>query len=108
MNLYGSPRFSESYDVSYLLLYDCSVTTNRPSALLMIPYNMTAPSILKLIGILSKRSWNRDFFYTPYVSSADQRADIFTKGLHAPQFEELCDKLGVENIHSPASGGVLD
>ena len=41
-------------------------------------------------------------FCTPYVPSADQRADIFTKGLHAPRFEELCDKLGVENIHAPA------
>ena len=47
-------------------------------------------------------------FCMPYVPSADQRADIFTKGLHAPRFEELCDKLGVENIHAPALGGVLD
>ena len=39
-------------------LYNYSVTTNRPSALLMIPFSMTAPNILKLIGILSKRSWN--------------------------------------------------
>ena len=41
-------------------------------------------------------------FCTPYVPSADQQADIFTKGLHALRFEELCDKLGVENIHAPA------
>ena len=62
VKLYESPRFSGSYAVLYLLLFDCSVTTNRPSALLMIPYSMTALSILKLIGFLSKRSWNRDFF----------------------------------------------
>ena len=62
VKLYGSPRFFGSYDVPYLLLYACSVTTSRPSALLMTPFSMIAPSILKLIGILSKRSWNQDFF----------------------------------------------
>ena len=41
-------------------------------------------------------------FCMPYVPSADQCADIFTKGLPAPRFEELCNKLGVENIHAPA------
>ena len=49
-----------------------------------------------------KEKLESGFFCTPYVPSADQRADIFTKGLHAPRFEELCGKLGVENIHSPA------
>ena len=49
-----------------------------------------------------KEKFESGHFCTSYVPSADQRADIFTKGLLAPQFEELCDKLGVENIHAPA------
>ena len=62
VKLYGSPGSSESSVVQYPLQYSCSATTNRQSVLLMIPYNMIAPSILRLTGISSKRSWSRDVF----------------------------------------------
>ncbi|XP_060964985.1 retrovirus-related Pol polyprotein from transposon RE2 [Cannabis sativa] len=38
----------------------------------------------------------------PYVSSEDQVADIFTKGLCKKQFDFLTSKLAMENIFSPA------
>ena len=43
-------------------------------------------------------SWH---FCTPYLPSSQQLKNVFTKGLSFVQFEELCGKLGVDNIHSP-------
>jgi len=40
-----------------------------------------------------------------YISSTDQTADIFTKGLPGPAFQKLCNKLGMDNIHSQLEGG---
>ena len=39
---------------------------------------------------------------TPYTQSAEQRADIFTKGLNVGVFESLCNKQGMINIYTPA------
>ena len=38
---------------------------------------------------------------TPYVSSEEQLADIFTKGLHHVWHNDLCDKLGMIDIYAP-------
>ena len=38
---------------------------------------------------------------TPYVSSEEQLADIFTKGLHHVRHKDLCDKLGMIDIYAP-------
>ena len=38
----------------------------------------------------------------PYVSSDNQWAGIFTKGLPTTKFEEITCKVGTENIHSLA------
>ena len=38
----------------------------------------------------------------PYVPSAQQVADILTKGLHKGQFELLVSKLAMEDIYKPA------
>ena len=46
-------------------------------------------------------------FYPPYIPSAQQRVDVFTKGLPSTCFLELCGKLGMDDIHSPAWGDVL-
>ena len=37
---------------------------------------------------------------TPYVSSSNQRADIFTKCLALGVFEVFCNKLGMTNIYT--------
>jgi len=37
-----------------------------------------------------------------YVPTADQVADLLTKGLGRPMFEKLVDKLGMFNVFSPA------
>jgi transposase InsO family protein len=39
---------------------------------------------------------------TPFVSTGDQIADVFTKGLSAVAFQRLLCKLGMDNIHLPA------
>ena len=38
----------------------------------------------------------------PYVLSAQQGADILTKGLHKGQFKLLVNKLAIEDIYKPA------
>ena len=45
---------------------------------------------------------------TPYISSSNQLADVLTKGLPTLNFQEITSKLGMENIYSPACGGVLE
>jgi hypothetical protein len=46
---------------------------------------------------------------TRYVSTSDQRVDIFTKALGQRQFHYLLGKLGVLNLHTPSSlkGGIV-
>jgi hypothetical protein len=39
---------------------------------------------------------------TPFVSTSDQLADVFTKGLSAAAFQQLICKLGMDDIHLPA------
>ncbi|KAK3038196.1 hypothetical protein RJ639_030303 [Escallonia herrerae] len=43
---------------------------------------------------------------TPYMSTEGQLADILTKGLASSAFYRIVSKLGMENIYSPALGGV--
>ena len=38
----------------------------------------------------------------PYVTSGNQLADMFTKGLNGKQFQDNVSKLGMENTYSPA------
>lgn len=38
----------------------------------------------------------------PFVTSANQIADVLTKGLPIKRFEELISKLRMIDIHSPA------
>ena len=45
---------------------------------------------------------------TRHVSSAHQLADILTKPLGKEIFAPMIRKLGVQNIHSPTWGGVLE
>ena len=45
---------------------------------------------------------------TPYVSTHYQLADVLTKGLCSSVFQSIISKLGMENIYSPAWGGVLE
>ena len=42
----------------------------------------------------------------PYVSTDRQLADILTKHLSSTKFQTSISKLGMENIYSPAWGGV--
>lgn len=39
---------------------------------------------------------------TPYVPSKGQMTDALTKVLSIDKFREVIDKLGMEDIHSPA------
>ena len=50
----------------------------------------------------------KGFISTLYISSTEEFADIFTKGLGVGVFESLCDKLGMMNIYVPTRGRVLD
>ena len=45
---------------------------------------------------------------TPFVPSEDQLAYVLTKGLPSEQFQNIVSKLGMDDIHSPAWGGVLN
>ena len=44
----------------------------------------------------------------PYIPTAEQIADVFTKVLHKKQFDILMGKLTMEDIFKPAWGGVLE
>ena len=39
---------------------------------------------------------------TPYVSTENQLADLFTKGLNATSFQRYISKLGMEDVYFPA------
>lgn len=41
-----------------------------------------------------------------YILTQLQLADILTKTLFRPKFEDLCSKLSIINLHDPTSGGV--
>ena len=41
-------------------------------------------------------------FCMTYIPTKEQTADILTKGLHKPHFEDLVNKLGMTNIYIPA------
>ena len=43
---------------------------------------------------------------TLFVSTSNQVADVLTKGLNDSIFRTIVGKLGVDDIHSPAWGGV--
>ena len=45
------------------------------------------------------------YISTPYVASADQLADIFTKGLSVNSYDTFSCKLGLYDIYAPALGG---
>lgn len=42
-----------------------------------------------------------------HMASGDQLVDVFTKGLATFRLQEITRKLGKEDIHSPAWGGVM-
>ena len=44
----------------------------------------------------------------PYIPTAEQIAEVFTKGLHKKQFDVLMGKLTMEDIFKPAWGRVLE
>ena len=41
-------------------------------------------------------------FYTPYVPTGHQLADVLTKGLYSNVFHKNISKLGMEDLYSPA------
>lgn len=43
-----------------------------------------------------------------YVPSSEQIADIFTKGVFSLVFQHLVNKLGMDDIHTPTWGGMLN
>ena len=47
---------------------------------------------------------NRGIICLVFVPSAEQKADIFTKGLPSPRFQTLVSKLGMANIHTQLAG----
>ena len=48
---------------------------------------------------------NREIICVVFVPPAEQKADIFTKGLQGPWIQTLVSKLGVANIHTQLAGG---
>jgi len=45
---------------------------------------------------------------TGFVKSSGQLADIFTKSLHWPRIDYICNKLGTYDLDAPVWRGVLD
>ena len=45
---------------------------------------------------------------TPYICIANQLANVLTKGLPSLAFQQMIDKLGMQNIFAPIWGGVLE
>jgi len=39
---------------------------------------------------------------TQFVNSNDQLVDIFTKSLHGPRIDNICNKLGSYDLYAPA------
>ena len=49
-----------------------------------------------------KEKLDNKLICTPYVSTKEQLADVFTKGLNGHNFSTIISKLGMDNIYSPA------
>ena len=52
-----------------------------------------------------KHSIEEGFIIPQYISSLEQVADIFTKGIPGPRFQALVSKLGMINIYTQLVGG---
>lgn len=49
-----------------------------------------------------KEKLDNNLISTPDIPSNMQLVNILTKGLPTPRFQELINKIGMEDIHSPA------
>ena len=52
-----------------------------------------------------KQNIDAGFIIPQYVPSLEQIADILTKGVTGPQFQNLVSKLGMINIYTQLEGG---
>ncbi|RVX16235.1 Retrovirus-related Pol polyprotein from transposon TNT 1-94 [Vitis vinifera] len=66
------------------------------------PCIMTGPSMLRLTDTSSQREVTSETVKLNYVPTKHQTADILTKALPRPNFEDLTCKLGLYDIYSPA------
>ena len=86
-----------------MLLYYDNKSTPSIAQLIIIEQ-----STLKLIDILSKRSWKEDYSTCHiYITSNAQLADFLTRWLPRVNLEGLITKLGMIDVHAPTCGGVL-
>ena len=46
--------------------------------------------------------------WTPYICTTNQLANVLTKGLSSLAFQQMIDKLGMENTFAPTWGGALE
>ena len=75
--------------------------TRLPFTLRRIMRFIRGTNTLKLIVILFARELEKGMIATPFVSAGAQLVDLFTKPLFKPRLE-LCNKLGLCDIYSPA------
>ena len=79
-------------------------------AAISIAYNLILHDWTKHIEVdkhFIKEKFESWVIYAPYVPTAQQIANILTKGLHKGHFELLVSKLAMEDIYKPTWGGVL-
>lgn len=55
-----------------------------------------------------KKKVNNGLIYMPFMKSENQLADLFTKSVTYRFFYPIVSKLGMQNIHSPIWGEVLE
>ena len=83
---------------------------DNKSAAINIAHNLIQHDRTKHVEVdkhFIKEKLDSGLIYTPYVSTRGQLVDILTKRSASAQFQEIIIKLGMNDIYSPAWGGVL-
>ena len=99
------------------LLKELRIEIETPSMLfrdnklaISVAHNPVQHDNMKHVNIdrhLIQETLERKKICTPYIQSAEQCADVLTKGLPKEQFLNIIGNLGLFDIHSSPRGGVL-
>lgn len=86
----------------------CFVTTWLPNTLRITRFYRKEQSMLKWIATFVQEWVESDEVQPTYIGRMNQIATLLTKSLGARHLRSLLVKLGMQDLHTPTWGGILD